>query len=78
MESNDKHPNHMINIWIENYARNFSQKYKIHQSNEKLAHIIFIHFTHVKISQKQLETHQERIVIFWHFCKKFKAHRWSK
>jgi len=50
MESNAKHQNQMINIWIKNYARNFSQKHKMHQSNEELAHIIFIHFTHAKIS----------------------------
>ena len=72
MESNDKYLNHMANIWIENCARNLPQKHKIHHSNGELAPIIFIHFTHVKTSQKQLKTHQERIVIFGIFARNSK------
>ena len=40
---------------------------------EKLTHIILINFKHVKISQKQSQTYQEHVVIFWNFCKKSKC-----
>ena len=63
----------MTRIWIKNHARKFTQKHKIYQSNEKLTPIIFINFQHVKISQKQSQTHQEHVVIFWNFCKKLKC-----
>jgi len=43
------------------------KKYKIYKSIEKLAHIIFINFKHVKISQNSQRKYQEHIAIFLEF-----------
>jgi len=68
-KSSAKHQYNMTNIWIKNQARHFTKNAKkMYKSIEKLAHIIFINFRHVKY-QEIVETYQEHIVIFLEFLR---------